>query len=84
MNKEAKARTQKIIKTGNSAALTIPVGFIKTLNLKIGDKAMTRLDFYEGSITYKFVDIRQLHFDNPLEGPPPLVKDKKNGKNTRL
>lgn len=84
MNNEAKVRTQKIIKTGNSAALTIPAGFIKTLNLKVGDQAITRLDFYEGSITYKFVDIRQLRFDNPLERTPLLVKDKKSDKNTRL
>ncbi|MEK7611090.1 MAG: AbrB/MazE/SpoVT family DNA-binding domain-containing protein [Patescibacteria group bacterium] len=84
MNKEAEARTQKIIKTGNSAALTIPAGFIKALNLKVGDQVLTQLDFYEGSITYKFVDIRQLRFDNPLERTSLLVKDKKNGKNTRL
>lgn len=30
--------TQKIIKVGNSAALTLPIQFLKEANLKIGDE----------------------------------------------
>ncbi|MEA2020270.1 MAG: AbrB/MazE/SpoVT family DNA-binding domain-containing protein [Patescibacteria group bacterium] len=56
--------TQKIIKTGNSAAVTIPAEFLEALCLKIGDSAEAKVDFEQGTITYKFPDGRQL----PLEG----------------
>ena len=59
--------TQKIIKTGNSAALTIPSELLKVLNLEIGDKAEAKMDFEKGSITYTFSEIRQLR-----------LKEKKN------
>jgi len=52
--------TQKIIKTGNSAALTIPSELLKSLNLQIGDRAEAKMDFEKGSITYTFSEIRQL------------------------
>jgi len=52
--------TQKIIKTGNSAAVTIPSEMLKSLDLKIGDKAEAKMNFDEGSITYIFPEVRQL------------------------
>jgi len=55
--------TQKIIKTGNSAAVTIPSEMLKSLNLKIGDKAEAMMNFTEGSITYIFPEIRQLRLE---------------------
>lgn len=55
--------TQKIIKTGNSAALTIPSELLKSLNLQIGDRAEAKMDFEKGSITYTFSEIRQLRLD---------------------
>lgn len=54
---------QKIIKTGNSAALTIPAEMLKSLNLQIGDKAEAKMGFSEGSITYSFPEIRQLRLE---------------------
>ncbi|MFW6109845.1 MAG: hypothetical protein ACOC6Q_00215 [Patescibacteria group bacterium] len=52
--------TQKIIKTGNSAAVTIPVEFFDALCLRYGDNAEAELDFEKGTITYTFPNGRQL------------------------
>ena len=57
-------RSQKIIKTGNSAAVTIPSGTLKALNLQIGDRAEAKTNFSKGSITYTFPEIRQLRLDD--------------------
>ncbi len=54
---------QKIIKTGNSAAVTVPSEMLKSLNLQIGDKAEAKINFAEGSITYIFPEIRQLRLE---------------------
>lgn len=56
---------QKIIRTGHSAALTIPAKFFKDLNLRIGDHAETISDYLEGSLTYKFQEVRQLRLGTP-------------------
>lgn len=53
-------KSQKIIKTGNSAAVTIPSKMLKSLNLRIGDQAAAKMGLAEGSITYTFPEIRQL------------------------
>ncbi len=55
--------TQKIIKTGNSAAVTIPSEMLKSLNLQIGDRAEAKMNFDEGSLTYVFPEIRQLRLE---------------------
>ncbi len=60
-------KSQKIIKTGNSAAVTIPSELLKSLNLQIGDRAEAKMDFEKGSVTYTFPNIRQLR-----------LKEKKN------
>ncbi len=52
--------TQKIIKTGNSAAVTIPVEFFDALCLRYGDPAEATLDSEMGTITYRFPNGRQL------------------------
>ncbi len=59
---------QKILRTGNSAAVTIPSEFMGTLNLKVGDEATAKMDFSRGEITYRFPQVRQL----------PLVGKKKD------
>ncbi len=51
---------QKIIRTGNSAALTIPKDFFQQLGLKIGDAVEVEFDARHGRITYKFLSPRQL------------------------
>jgi antitoxin component of MazEF toxin-antitoxin module len=55
--------TQKIIKTGNSAAVTIPAEMLKALNLQIGDKTEAKMNFADGSISYSFPEIRQLRLE---------------------
>jgi antitoxin component of MazEF toxin-antitoxin module len=55
--------TQKIIKTGNSAAVTIPAEILKALNLQIGDRTEAKMSFADGSITYTFPEIRQLRLE---------------------
>lgn len=57
--------TQKIIRTGHSAALTIPAKFFKDLNLRIGDRVATAPDYIAGTLTYKFQEIRQLRLAAP-------------------
>jgi len=61
-------KSQKIIKTGNSAAVTIPSEMLKSLNLRIGDKAETLMDLAKGAITYTFPEIRQLRLDELKRG----------------
>jgi len=56
-------KSQKIIKTGNSAAVTVPSEMLKSLNLQIGDKAEALMDLAKGAITYTFPEIRQLRLE---------------------
>lgn len=64
---------QKIIKTGNSSAVTIPARFMKILNLKVGDVVETITDMEKGEILYKFLGARQL----------PLGRINKGGKRSQ-
>lgn len=56
---------EKIIKTGNSAAVTIPAKFMKDLNLKIGDPVEVKIDYAKGEITFRFPGARQLQLVSP-------------------
>jgi len=58
---------EKIIKTGNSAAVTLPAKFIKDLNLKIGDPVEVKVDYVRGEITFRFPGARQLHLVSPRQ-----------------
>ena len=51
---------QKVIKTGNSVALTIPAEFVKDLGIRVGDPVKTLLDKDKGKITYSFSGAKQL------------------------
>lgn len=51
---------QKVIKTGNSAALTIPAEFVRDLGIRIGDPVKTRLEKDRGRIIYFFSGVKQL------------------------
>lgn len=51
---------EKIIKTGNSAAVTLPAKFVRDLNLKIGDQVEVRIDYVKGEISFRFPGARQL------------------------
>lgn len=52
---------QKIIKAGNSLAVTIPSPLVKTLGLKAKDQILVVQKDAE-SITYKFLNPQQLTF----------------------
>jgi len=56
---------QKVIKTGNSAAVTIPHEFMEALNFKIGDGVKASLDYQNGTITFTFSTARQLRLKEP-------------------
>ena len=51
---------QKVIKTGNSAAVTIPANFIKDLGVHIGDSVKVKLDPENNKIVYFFSGTKQL------------------------
>ncbi len=51
---------QKIIKTGNSLAVTIPSDFVKTVGIKAGQIAQVKLEPETGKVTYTFSGSRQL------------------------
>lgn len=52
---------QKIIKTGNSLAITIPAKFVKITGLKPGDRVQININAQKGNLQCTFLDIRQLH-----------------------
>jgi antitoxin component of MazEF toxin-antitoxin module len=45
---------RKVIKTGNSLALTIPSKSIKDFNIKEGDPVSIKINHSKASITYSF------------------------------
>lgn len=51
---------QKIVKTGNSLAITIPSKFAKKVGLKAGDRVSSEVVTEKNTITYTFLDTRQL------------------------
>lgn len=51
---------QKVIKTGNSAAVTIPAEFVKDLGVRIGDQVKVRLEKDKGKVIYTFSGAKQL------------------------
>ncbi|NIT04553.1 AbrB/MazE/SpoVT family DNA-binding domain-containing protein [Candidatus Saccharibacteria bacterium] len=54
---------QKIIRTGNSVAVTLPAEFVKILNLRAGDPVEVSVDYVKGEVTFKFPVARQLPLD---------------------
>lgn len=56
---------QKVIKTGNSLAVTIPSFFVKTVGVKLGDEVKVETKLEKGKIIYTFSGAQQL----------PLVKN---------
>lgn len=51
---------QKVIRTGNSAAVTIPAEFVKDLGIRIGDTTKVRLEKDRGRIIFSFSGAKQL------------------------
>lgn len=48
------AKLRKVIKTGNSLAITIPSGTIKDFGIKEGDPAIAKINKSKSSITFVF------------------------------
>lgn len=66
---------QKVIKAGNSAAVTVPAEFVKTVGIKIGDMVKVEAFPEKGQITYTFSGVRQLAIDNKfLKSKKPSQK----------
>jgi antitoxin component of MazEF toxin-antitoxin module len=63
---------QKIFKTGNSLAVTVPSQFVQALGLHPGATVKTKLEISKLKITYEFSGTRQLPL---LKSDTPSVKD---------
>ncbi|MBI2326031.1 AbrB/MazE/SpoVT family DNA-binding domain-containing protein [Candidatus Collierbacteria bacterium] len=53
-------KDQKIIKAGNSLAITLPSRLVKALGLRAGDPVKVEFSLDQTSITYSFDYTRQL------------------------
>jgi len=51
---------QKVMKTGNSLAVTIPSGFVKSSGVKKGDEVEVRIDKGKARICYQFSSFLQM------------------------
>ncbi|MBU2577372.1 AbrB/MazE/SpoVT family DNA-binding domain-containing protein [Patescibacteria group bacterium] len=52
--------TQKVIRTGNSLAVTIPSDFVKSVGIRSGDEVKLIIETDKGQITYVFSGAKQL------------------------
>jgi antitoxin component of MazEF toxin-antitoxin module len=57
---------QKVIKAGNSTAVTVPSSFVKTVGVKIGDQVKVDPHPETGKVTYTFKGAHQLLLSNDL------------------
>lgn len=51
---------QKVIKSGNSLAVTLPSRLVKSIGLKAGDLVGVSVSLDQTKIIYKFIQPRQL------------------------
>ncbi|GMR19295.1 MAG: hypothetical protein BMS9Abin34_427 [Patescibacteria group bacterium] len=51
---------QKIIRTGNSAAVTLPAELVKRLNIRVGDPVEVKVNYVKGEVIFRFPSARQL------------------------
>ena len=56
---------QKILRSGNSAVVTVPADFMKTVGARIGDEVEVRQRADKAQMTYRFSGITQ----------PPLAEN---------
>lgn len=57
---------QKIIRTGNSLAVTVPSSFVKMIGVKAGEGVVAEVKPEEGQITYHFSGSKQLPLSKNL------------------
>jgi len=50
---------QKVIRAGNSKAVTIPAEFIQAVGVKVGDKVKSEAKLDRGQMVYTFSGVRQ-------------------------
>lgn len=55
---------QKVIKAGNSTAVTVPASFVKMVGVKIGDLVEVVEKPESGEVTYRFSGAHQLKLLN--------------------
>lgn len=51
---------QKIMRSGNSAVVTVPADFVKAVGVKIGDQVEVKTVPEKGNVIYKFSGVAQL------------------------
>jgi antitoxin component of MazEF toxin-antitoxin module len=52
--------TESVIRSGNSLAVVIPATFVKKIGIKPQDKVLVETTVKTGTITYTFLNVRQL------------------------
>lgn len=57
---------QKVFKTGNSLAVTVPVKFAKDLGVRQGDAIKVEVRQDKGTLTYHFQGVQQLPISQGL------------------
>jgi antitoxin component of MazEF toxin-antitoxin module len=57
---------QKVIKAGNSTAVTVPAKFVKSVGIKIGDTVRVETVPEKGKVIYSFKGARQLTLSQKL------------------
>jgi len=67
---------QKVIKTGNSLAVTIPNKFVRTMAIKQGDEVRVEKRPDRGTLTYSFAGAHQLAISDSVFRPAQKVKIK--------
>lgn len=51
----------RVSTNGNSYAVVVPSKFIQKTGIRPGDKVEVMVDYEAGTVTYKFLSIRQLN-----------------------
>lgn len=51
---------QKVIKAGNSAAVTLPAEFVRDCGIRVGDSVKVIMERDKGKIIYIFSGVKQL------------------------
>lgn len=67
---------QKVIRAGNSTAVTVPAKFVKRVGIKVGDKVEVSTNIEKGEVLYKFSGVRQLALKSNLFKKAKLVQEK--------
>ncbi len=57
---------KKVIKAGNSTAVTVPAEFVKKVGVRIGDNVEVETNLEKGHVIYTFSGVRQLAIKQSL------------------